>query len=1241
MKNRFNLSTCSACLCILLAAVISASAQTVWTDGTGSWFTPANWSAGVPTAGTTAEVNNGGTAQIAGASAAAASGLALGNGGGTGSVSVNGASALNVGASISVSGATSLFSINGASAVTSSFGTMNQGGTATINGGSSWVMSQTLLIGNGTGTATFNENGGSAVSAADVSLGVSLNSTATATIDGGSTLSMTGELHVGTDGTATLNILGGSGVSDSVGVIGYDNTANGTVNVSGATSWTNTGDMTVGKFGHGTLHITNGGTVSDVNGVVGSSVGSTGTVTLDTAMGPSSWDNTGSLVVGDSGTGTVNVLQASTLTSASGTIGNNLNSTGTVTVDGLFSTWIMTGNLTIGSGGSGTLNVTNSGKVQDADAFIGLYASGVGIVNVDGNASTWNNSNLYVGDNGTGTLNIRNNGVASSTNGYVGHLANAIGTVNVSTGGLWANGSLLTVGDAGHGTLNIQNEGDVTSVGGIIGSSSSSTGVVNVTGTGKWAVGGVLTVAADGTGTLNIQDTGVVENTDSAIGDAAGSVGKVNVSGSGIWSSNGILTVGNSGAGTLTITGSGDVFSNANNFIANHTGSVGTVIVDGGTWNASRVYVGGNVGGAGGTGLLRIQNGGTVSAIANTTIWSSGTLEIGVNPTLIGTMDFQGGTLRTIANTSFGGVAQLGPGGGILDSNGFTSTLDIAFHFPGALTKIGAGTMNSIGSSDYSGGTTINAGALGVGSTNALGTGNVVVNGGILQSFNGPRSINVGGTYTQNAGGTLRLQIGGTNSGSESDFLTVGGLASLNGTLSLVRINNFTPAAGDRVDIIGGPGGHTGVFADVISTFNGVLRPVVHYDDPADVYILFQMFSFNVGGLTPNQTAVAQNLDLAVNDPAAAPLINFLAGQPGGNLPHDYDLIAPEELAAMYEVGFSQAMVQNNNLERRMDDIRAGSNGFCANNFVAPSGKDADGGKVVLPAKDGPEVYVPTENNRWGVFLNGSGESVNVGEDDFNARGYEITSGNFTLGADYRMSDHFAIGVNGGYANSQADLVNDGRIDVDGGKIGAYATVFGKGFFGGKIYIDGAIGGGLNSYDTLRIGLQNELVRGDTDGSEFNGMISYGSDWTFGCFNIGTWSTIQYTRVNIDEFTEIGSLAPLEIQDQSEDSLRSTSGIRASYDIKAGRAIFRPEIRAAWQHEHGDRGYQVDSRLASGAGGVFRVHGPEVGRDAALVGTGFSLQWNNRFSTYVYYDGVLGRGNYDNSAISGGLRVGF
>jgi len=560
-----------------------------------------------------------------------------------------------------------------------------------------------------------------------------------------------------------------------------------------------------------------------------------------------------------------------------------------------------------------------------------------------------------------------------------------------------------------------------------------------------------------------------------------------------------------------------------------------------------------------------------------------------------------------------------------------------------ALVKSGSGTLTLLHANTYTGGTTIEAGVVSIGDLNALGAGNVVVNGGTLQTFNGPRPISVQGNYTQNSGGTLRLQIGGPDSGSDSDYLIVGGNASLNGTLSLARINNYNPAAGDRVDIIGGT--HSGAFSTVTSTFLGLLQPVVHYDEANDVYLLFQVGSFNVGGLTPNQKSVARNLDVAANDPAAAPLVNFLILEPLANLPHDYDLIAPEELASIYEIGFSQAVVQNNNLQRRMDDIRAGSNGFCANGFTPQvSGKDytkESDGKVSLPDKNTHDVYNPAPDNRWGVFVTGSGDFVNVGNDDLNAGGYDITTGNFTVGADYRLGDHFAIGIDAGYSRSTADLVDDGRVDVDGGKIGAYATVFGKGLFGSKFYVDGGVGGGLNSYDTRRTGLQDVFVRGDTDGTEFNAMISYGSDWTFGCFNVGTWSTVQYTNVSIDEFTETGSLAPLEIQDQDENSFRATTGVHASYDIKAGHFLFRPEVRAAYQHEYCDSAYQVDSRLASGAGDVFRVRGPNIGRDAALVGTGMSMQWNNRLSTYVYYDGVLGRNNYDNNAVSGGFRIGF
>src|SRR2546430_4185975 len=76
----------------LLIAFASAFGQTtMWTDGTGDWFTPANWSAGVPDSSTAAQINNGGTAGIL-ANGAAAGFVEMGVGAGeTGTLTVSGA----------------------------------------------------------------------------------------------------------------------------------------------------------------------------------------------------------------------------------------------------------------------------------------------------------------------------------------------------------------------------------------------------------------------------------------------------------------------------------------------------------------------------------------------------------------------------------------------------------------------------------------------------------------------------------------------------------------------------------------------------------------------------------------------------------------------------------------------------------------------------------------------------------------------------------------------------------------------------------------------------------------------------------------------------------------------------------------------------------------------------------------------------------------------------------------------
>ena len=268
------------------------------------------------------------------------------------------------------------------------------------------------------------------------------------------------------------------------------------------------------------------------------------------------------------------------------------------------------------------------------------------------------------------------------------------------------------------------------------------------------------------------------------------------------------------------------------------------------------------------------------------------------------------------------------------------------------------------------------------------------------------------------------------------------------------------------------------------------------------------------------------------------------------------------------------------------------------------------------------------------MFLTGIGDFTNV-NGDRNARGYDLTTGGFTLGVDYKLTPNLAIGLMGGYAGTGIDLPNSGRILADSGTVGLYGTYFQGGF-----YVDTAVSGSYNSYDSHRTALEGD-ARGDTDGGQLNVLFATGYDFKFGGLTIGPTGTFQYTYVNIDGFSERGSLAPLSFGSQSVDSLTSAFGIKASYDLKLGGAVVRPELRLAWQHEYGDRSYEWGASFGALGGGAFDVQGPEVGRDSLLIGAGFAIQWNDWVSTYLYYDGDIGRENYTSHNVSGGVRVSF
>jgi uncharacterized protein YhjY with autotransporter beta-barrel domain len=115
-----------------------------------------------------------------------------------------------------------------------------------------------------------------------------------------------------------------------------------------------------------------------------------------------------------------------------------------------------------------------------------------------------------------------------------------------------------------------------------------------------------------------------------------------------------------------------------------------------------------------------------------------------------------------------------------------------------------------------------------------------------------------------------------------------------------------------------------------------------------------------------------------------------------------------------------------------------------------------------------------------------------------------------------------------------------------------YATWFNHG-----IYLNGAIYGGHNNYDSGRAGLEG-LANSGGEEAEWSAFISGGFDFHFGPLTVGPIAALQYTDVHIDGFDEKGSLAPMQIDSDSLESLRSDVGFRAFCQWQIGKIVLEP-----------------------------------------------------------------------------------
>ena len=696
---------------------------------------------------------------------------------------------------------------------------------------------------------------------------------------------------------------------------------------------------------------------------------------------------------------------------------------------------------------------------------------------------------------------------------------------------------------------------------------------------------------------------------------------------------NGVVAALQSGVTTI----SGHI-SGGGNFLQNGAGR--TILTGANTYTGSTVV---------GAGTLQVGDGATEKAsIAPSSIVVVAGSDAVLAVNLTDGKAFANNVINTGEVTTIGAgtniVSGIISGTGTFRQNGTGTTFITGQNTFTGLTTVEQGTLFVDGA--VGGSTQVNAGTLGGNGTiagNLTALNNSTVRAGSPTQPAG--TLRVRGNYFQGGGATYIASLTAPNT---NNVLAVNGRTRLNGTLQVDYINGFNATPGEEFTIIQSRRGVTGRFREFEDSHaNDSLITLGVVYNRRSVVLKFGQGSFvlpdgltSTDGLTPNQTAVAESLDELAENDSDSPLIAALNRLPIDQLPGAFDQLSPVEFAAIFDAGFAIARSEAGFIERRLEEIRDSS----VEEVATESAPQSDG-KTMFDDKDGKHMIAPetgrtrevakmAPQHRWGFYLNGGAQAVEI-DSDGRAAGSDFNTGSANLGVDYLLTDHIVIGATVGYSRINSDGSNGSEVTGDGAHGSLYASWFDRGF-----YVNGIVGGGYTSYDTERQGLGG-TARGNTEGSHYTALIGTGYEHRIGGFTFGPIAALQYTTVSLDGFTEEGSLAPLRISDQTENSLQSRLGLRASYAWKIGKVVVTPEVRAQWQHEFQDTSRGISAGFAKDSNTAFTVRGPEIGRDSLLLEAGASVQWSPRVSTSVYYTGDLGAENYSSHSVNAGVRVSF
>ncbi len=568
-----------------------------------------------------------------------------------------------------------------------------------------------------------------------------------------------------------------------------------------------------------TLHVTDGN-FRPGNFAVGAVATSTGNLFLDAESNTRT--TSGAFYVGSIGTGNLWLQSGAILLTSDGAgLGINSGAIGTATVAGTDSTWTITNSpLLVGSSGTGTLNILAGGSVSASSLEVGENLASVGTISLSGNLAAFTTAGLAnIGGTlvaepaSSATLNV-GTGATMSLNGTTNLRTNA--KVNLTGGTLNLNILNITTGAAVNwsaGTVNFATAPAITSS--VLDTFLAGTHTLGPNRTLSATAGTFnLTTALDLTGgNISVPTLDINANMDLAAFSSVTATNTVTLETGATVQLRNFATLG----ATTSVTNNGGTLL-LGGPLANVTGL--TTNTAGYIQGTGRFTAGLN-NGAGGTIRAESDDHLIIDTVGRTNL---GTIELAG-----GTVEYS----QSLTNQAGGTISGRGvfrgssaaPGGTGLTNNGVASFSAGISDIFGDVNNTGSGKIVAAGASTVTfyddvinnGDIRTVTGSRSVffGSVTGAGTftgGGTVELEGDLKPGNSPANVTFGGNVEIGATAGLDIELAGTTKGAQYDSLTIAGTVSLGGTLNASLIDGFIPSSGQAFEILTAAGGINGTF---------------------------------------------------------------------------------------------------------------------------------------------------------------------------------------------------------------------------------------------------------------------------------------------------------------------------------------------------------------------------------------------------------------------------------------------